>query len=110
MEQPLPLAFVLFKGRLFGQVPCLRTRPAVIDECFTRAGRKGVTLPLPCWYAMPWGHFDCIWLDRSAVKQAPHPSARIPDPLPGAAGGLSGPQVSARGACGQVATRKGEGG
>ena len=48
-SNPLPLAFVLFKERLFGQVPCLRTWPAVIDECFTRAGRKGVTLPLPCW-------------------------------------------------------------
>ena len=40
--------------------------------------------------------------DRSAVKQAPHPSARLPDPLPDATGGLSGPQVSARGASGRL--------
>ena len=48
-SNPYPLRLCSSRGRLFGQVPCLRTRPAVIDECFTRAGRKGVTLPLPCW-------------------------------------------------------------
>ena len=40
-----------------------------------------------------------LWLDRFAVKQAPHPS-RMPVPLPSVAGGLSGPQVSVRGASG----------
>ena len=40
-----------------------------------------------------------LWLDRYAVKQVPRSCASFPDPLPSSAGGLSGPQVSARNAC-----------
>ena len=40
-----------------------------------------------------------LWLDRYAVKQAPRSCASFPDPFPSSAGGLSGPQVSARNAC-----------
>ena len=40
-----------------------------------------------------------LWLDRYAVKHAPRSCASVPDPLPSSAGGLSGPQVSARNAC-----------
>ena len=43
-----------------------------------------------------------LWLERYAVKQAPRSFASFPDPLPSAAGGLSGPQVSARNACGKL--------
>ena len=39
-----------------------------------------------------------LWLDRYAVKQAPRSCASFPDSLPSSAGGLSGPQVSARNA------------
>ena len=84
---------------LFDQVPCLRTRSAVIVKCFTRTGRRVLLCHCPAGMRSHGDILISLWLDRYAVKQAPRSWASFPDPLPSSAGGLSGPQVSARNAC-----------
>ena len=93
MSEPIQL------GGLFDQVPCLCTRPAVIVECFTRTGRRVLLCHCPAGMRCHGDILVALLLDQYAVKQAPRSCASFPDPLPSSAGGLSGPQVSARNAC-----------